>query len=498
MTDLLPRDEWLRRAAVPVARTRLWIDGDFVDAASGKTFECVGPRDGATFARVAEGDAADVDRAVAAARRSFEAGVWREAAPAHRKAVMLRWAQLIREHAHELALLETLNVGKPISDSVKVDVEYAATNVQWYAETIDKMYGEVAPVPRDSLTIVEREPLGVVGAVVPWNYPLIISSWKVGAALAAGNSVVLKPAEQSPLSALLFAELATRAGLPDGCFNVVTGFGPTAGAALGRHADVDKLAFTGSTEVGKYFLRYAAESNGKPVSLELGGKTPHVVLRDCPDLDAAASAIAWGVFYNSGQTCHAGTRLVVDRTIEDELLERISGVAAGLQPGDPLEPTTTMGTIVDRVQLERVLGYIESGRAEGADVHLGGRQAHPVQGGCYVEPTVFRNVRPGMRIEREEIFGPVLASVAVDDVDAAVRIANDTPYGLGAAVWTRDLSRAHKVARALRAGTVWVNTFDRSSIVTPFGGFKQSGTGRDRSMHSIEGYTNLKTTWIQL
>jgi gamma-glutamyl-gamma-aminobutyraldehyde dehydrogenase/4-guanidinobutyraldehyde dehydrogenase/NAD-dependent aldehyde dehydrogenase len=411
---------------------------------------------------------------------------------------MLRWAQLIREHAHELALLETLNVGKPISDSVKVDVEYAATNVQWYAETIDKMYGEVAPVPRDSLTIVEREPLGVVGAVVPWNYPLIISSWKVGAALAAGNSVVLKPAEQSPLSALLFAELATRAGLPDGCFNVVTGFGPTAGAARGRHADVDKLAFTGSTEVGKYFLRYAAESNGKPVSLELGGKTPHVVLRDCPDLDAAASAIAWGVFYNSGQTCHAGTRLVVDRTIEDELLERISGVAAGLQPGDPLEPTTTMGTIVDRVQLERVLGYIESGRAEGADVHLGGRQAHPVQGGCYVEPTVFRNVRPGMRIEREEIFGPVLASVAVDDVDAAVRIANDTPYGLGAAVWTRDLSRAHKVARALRAGTVWVNTFDRSSIVTPFGGFKQSGTGRDRSMHSIEGYTNLKTTWIQL
>jgi gamma-glutamyl-gamma-aminobutyraldehyde dehydrogenase/4-guanidinobutyraldehyde dehydrogenase/NAD-dependent aldehyde dehydrogenase len=498
MTDMLTRDEWVRRAAAPVARTRLWIDGDFVDAASGQTFECVNPRDGVAFARVAEGDAPDVDRAVGAARRAFESGAWREAAPAHRKSVMLRWAALVREHAHELALLETLNVGKPISNSVTVDVEYAATNLQWYAETIDKMYGEVAPVPRDSLTLIEREPLGVVGAVVPWNYPLIISSWKVGAALAAGNSVVLKPAEQSPLSALLFAELATRAGLPDGCLNVVTGFGPTAGAALGRHMNVDKLAFTGSTEVGKYFLRYAAESNAKPVSLELGGKTPHVVLRDCPDLDAAASAIAWGVFYNSGQTCHAGTRLVVDRTIEDELLERISGVAAGLQPGDPLEPSTTMGTIVDRVQLERVLGYIEAGRSEGAEVHIGGRQAHPVQGGCYVEPTVFRKVRPGMRIEREEIFGPVLSSVAVEDVDAAVRVANDTPYGLGAAVWTRDLSRAHTVARALRAGTVWVNTFDRSSIVTPFGGFKQSGTGRDRSMHSIEGYTNLKTTWIQL
>jgi gamma-glutamyl-gamma-aminobutyraldehyde dehydrogenase/4-guanidinobutyraldehyde dehydrogenase/NAD-dependent aldehyde dehydrogenase len=498
MTDMLTRDEWVRRAAAPVARTRLWIDGDFVDAASGQTFECVNPRDGVAFARVAEGDAPDVDRAVGAARRAFESGAWREAAPAHRKSVMLRWAALVREHAHELALLETLNVGKPISNSVTVDVEYAATNLQWYAETIDKMYGEVAPVPRDSLTLIEREPLGVVGAVVPWNYPLIISSWKVGAALAAGNSVVLKPAEQSPLSALLLAELATRAGLPDGCLNVVTGFGPTAGAALGRHMDVDKLAFTGSTEVGKYFLRYAAESNAKPVSLELGGKTPHVVLRDCPDLDAAASAIAWGVFYNSGQTCHAGTRLVVDRTIEDELLERISGVAAGLQPGDPLEPSTTMGTIVDRVQLERVLGYIEAGRSEGAEVHIGGRQAHPVQGGCYVEPTVFRKVRPGMRIEREEIFGPVLSSVAVEDVDAAVRVANDTPYGLGAAVWTRDLSRAHTVARALRAGTVWVNTFDRSSIVTPFGGFKQSGTGRDRSMHSIEGYTNLKTTWIQL
>ena len=498
MANALTTADWTKRAGQKVARTQLFIDGKFVDSASGKTFESINPRDGSVIAQVAEGDVEDVNRAVAVAKRTFEAGVWSEMAPLDRKNVMLKWAQLIRENAEELALLETMNCGKPISDSLNVDVASCANNIQWYAETIDKLYGEIAPIPRDSIALIEREPMGVVGAVVPWNYPLIISSWKVGAALAGGNSIILKPAEQSPLSALLFAELAVRAGLPEGVFNVVNGFGPSCGGTLGKHMDVNKLAFTGSTEVGKYFLKYAAESNAKAVSLELGGKTPHVVLSDCPDIDAAASAIAWGVFYNAGQTCHAGTRMVVDQTIEDELLDKVRKVSETIMPGDTYDPSTAMGTIVDRAQFDRVNEYIGIGQAEGATIHTGGKPVEPTKGGIYIPPTIFQNVKPGMRIEKEEIFGPVLGSIRVSNDEEAVRIANDSQYGLGAALWTRDVSKAHKIARQLRTGTVWVNTFDRSSITTPFGGFKQSGTGRDRSLHSIEGYTNLKTTWIQL
>jgi 4-guanidinobutyraldehyde dehydrogenase/NAD-dependent aldehyde dehydrogenase len=493
-----PNTDWHARARALAINGNAFIGGRYVPAASGATFDCVSPIDGRLLAPVASTDAADVDLAVAAARRAFDSGVWSRRAPRERKKVLLRFAQLIEQHAEELALLETLDMGKPISDSLAVDIPATVRCITWYAEAIDKLYDEVAPTSHDQLALITREPIGVVGAIVPWNFPLIMAAWKIGPALAAGNSFILKPSEKSPLTAIRIAALATEAGIPDGVFNVLPGYGHTAGQSLALHMDVDCIGFTGSTRTGKRMLEFAGQSNMKRVWLECGGKSPNIILADCPDLDRAASAAASAIFFNQGEMCSAGSRLIVEESVRDAVLEKVVAAGRRMVPGDPLDAATKLGAIVDEVQTQTVLGYIESGRSEGAELLSGGRRVREETGGCYVEPTVFAGVQPDMKIAREEIFGPVLATISVRDAEEAVRVGNSVIYGLAAAVWTRDITRAHRIAKALRAGVVYVNCYDADDITTPFGGFKQSGTGRDKSLHAFDKYTELKTTWVDL
>jgi acyl-CoA reductase-like NAD-dependent aldehyde dehydrogenase len=498
MAERLTQAQWQAKATTLRFRTQAFIDGRYVDAQSGATFDNVNPANGKVFAKVAATDAADVDLAVKAARRAFDAGKWSRAAPAERKRVLLKLAELIETNADELALTETLDMGKPIRDSQRIDIPATARCFRWYGEAIDKVYDEVAPTARDTLALITREPMGVVGAVVPWNFPLIMASWKLAPALVTGNSVVLKPSEKSPLTALRLAELAMEAGLPPGVLNVLPGFGETAGKALALHEDVDCIAFTGSTGVGKQIMQYAGQSNMKRVWLECGGKSPNIVMGDAPDLDAAATAAAWGIFFNQGEMCSAASRLLVDRSIKDAFLEKLIAVGNTLQPGDPLDPQTKMGAIVDKTQFERVLGYIDIGRKDGASIRLGGERARAESGGYFVAPTVFDGVNGNMRIAQEEIFGPVLATLSFQGEEEALAIANGVIFGLVAAVWTRDVRTAHRMARALRAGTVYVNCYDADDITVPFGGFKQSGMGRDKSLHALDKYTELKTTWMSL
>ncbi|MEI5997990.1 aldehyde dehydrogenase [Paraburkholderia bengalensis] len=488
---------WQEKAATLSIEGRAFIDGEYRPAESGRRFDCVSPGDGEVLAKIADCGEADVNAAVKAARRAFEQGVWAARNPRQRKATLLKWAALIREHLDELALLETLDAGKPISDTTTVDVPGAAYCVEWFAEAIDKVGGEVAPADHHLVGLVTREPIGVVAAVVPWNFPILMASWKFGPALAAGNSVVLKPSEKSPLTAIRVAQLALEAGIPAGVFNVVPG-GSEPGKLLALHHDVDCLAFTGSTNVGKLIMQYAGQSNLKRVWLELGGKSPNIVLPDCPDLDRAAKTAAGAIFYNMGEMCTAGSRLLVHRDIKDVFLDKLVAAARSYAPGNPLDPKTSMGAIVDQVQLDRVLGYIEAGRAEAKLVH-GGSRVQNESGGFYIEPTVFDVPKHDAKIAREEIFGPVLSVITFDTIDEAVQIANDSDYGLAAAVWTANLTTAHEVSRRLRAGTVWVNCYDEGGDMNfPFGGYRQSGNGRDKSLHALEKYTQLKSTLVRL
>jgi gamma-glutamyl-gamma-aminobutyraldehyde dehydrogenase len=493
----VPHDEWLRRAKAFQLSGAHHIDGA-EEAGGGATFPVVSPRDGRVLADVADGGAAEVDAAVAAARRAFDTGPWPRLAPAERGRALLRLADLLEERREELALTVSLEMGKPISDAYGIELRAVIGTFRWYGQLADKLTDTAPHTAPDALALVTREPAGVVGAVVPWNFPLTLAGWKIAPALAAGCTVVLKPSENSPLSALLLGRLATEAGIPPGVLNVVTGDGPTAGRALGLHPDVDVLAFTGSTAVGRHFLRYAADSNLKRVWLELGGKSPNIVLPDAPDLDRAAATAAWGIFFNQGEMCTAPSRLLVHSSIAERVTEAVVRRARELRVGDPLDPEAEMGALVGRAHLDRVRDHIRHGVDEGARLRTGGDRVLAETGGTYLEPTVFDRVDPGSRLAREEIFGPVLSVLAFDDLDEAVRLANATEYGLAAGLWTSDLSTAHLVSRRLKAGTVWVNCYEEGDLTVPFGGMKQSGNGRDKSVHALEKYTELKTTWIQL
>ncbi|MGJ4909360.1 aldehyde dehydrogenase [Bradyrhizobium sp. HKCCYLRH2060] len=486
----------LRGAAV--SAQRLFIAGAVAESSAGSRLDVISPIDGRRLTTIADGSAEDIDRAVLAARRVYDSGAWSRAAPAERKTVLLRFADLVERHALELAVLGVRDNGTEIGMAYKAEPLSAAGSIRYYAEAMDKVYGEIAPTSRDVLGLIHREPLGVIGVIVPWNFPLMIGAWKIAPALAAGNSVVVKPPETASLTLLRLAELASEAGLPEGVLNVVTGRGATAGEALALHMDVDVLAFTGSGAVGRRLLEYSARSNLKRVYLELGGKSPNVVFNDVVDIKQAAKVSANGVFRNSGQVCVAGSRLLVQSRIYDRFLSELLAVTAKLRVGDPLDLSSDIGAVNSDAQLRKNLDVVRQAEEEGGERLCGGERLHETGGGYYMAPTIFAGVSPGMQLWREEVFGPVLAVTRFEDEDDAVRLANASVYGLAAAVWTGSLRTAHRMVRAINAGVVHVNTYGGTDLTVPLGGFRQSGFGRDKSLHALDEYTDRKTAWIAL
>jgi len=479
-------------------RYQLFIDGQWVDAESGKTFATPNPATGETLAEVAEGDKADIDKAVAAARRAYE-GKWSRLSARDRGRLMYKLAQLIEAKASELAALETADNGKPIRESSYVDIPQVVENFEYFAGYATKIEGETIPVPGQMFNYTLREPLGVCGQIIPWNFPLLMAAWKLAPALAAGNTIVLKPAEQTPVTAMELGKLIQEAGFPDGVVNIVPGYGETAGAALASHPGIDKIAFTGSTEVGKIIARTAAENLTK-VSLELGGKAPNIVFADA-DIEQAVNGAMMGIFFNQGQVCCAGSRLFLDARIKDEFLERFKERAGRVKVGDPMDKATQMGPQVSEEQLNRIKGYVDIARSEGATVLTGGESPQlegNFRGGYFFQPTVFSEVQNTMRVAQEEIFGPVASAITFTDEKELIRLANDTIFGLSAGIWTKDITRAHRFAKEIHAGTVWINTFNMFNAASPFGGFKQSGYGREMGKHALELYTHVKSVWVDL
>src|SRR2546425_8337917 len=482
---------------IPNKSGRLFIGGKWADAASGKTFSTINPATGEALTTLAEADERDADAAVTAARKAFESGPWPEMSASDRGRLLWRIGDLIDKYNEELGTLETLDNGKPIFESRQVDMPMVAEVFRYYAGWATKIHGETAPVKGQYLNYTLREPIGVVAAIVPWNFPLLLASWKVAPALAAGNTVVLKPAPWTSLTALRLAEICQEAGLPEGVLNVVTGSTRDLGRTLVRHAGVDKIAFTGSTATGQEIMRESA-ATVKRVTLELGGKSANIVFADA-DLDAAVRGATIGIFYGKGEVCAAGSRLFVEKKIHDDFMHKLVDRAKKVQPGDPLDPKTRFGALVSERQMHTVLGYIEKGKAEGAKLVAGGERSSFGNGkGCFVQPTIFDGVRNDMTIAREEIFGPVLAAIEFGEIDEAIRLANETQYGLAAAVWPRDIGKAHRVARKLQAGTVWINTYNNYDAAAAFGGYKMSGYGRELGMHALEHYTQIKSVWVNL
>jgi len=477
---------------------QLFIDGQWVDAESGKTFETPNPATGETLAEVAEADKADIDKAVAAARRAFE-GKWSKLSARDRGRLLYKLSQLIEEHSAELAAVETSDNGKPIKESLYVDLPQVVENFEYFAGWATKIEGETIPVPGKMFNYTLREPIGVCGQIIPWNFPLLMAAWKLAPALAAGNTVVLKPAEQTPVGAMELAKLIQEAGFPEGVVNIVPGYGETAGAALASHPGIDKVAFTGSTEVGKLIAKSAAENLTK-VSLELGGKAPNIVFADS-DMDQAVAGAMMGIFYNQGQVCCAGSRLFVEETVKDEFLSKLKDKAERISVGDPMDKATQMGPQVSADQLDRIKGYVDIARGEGAAVVAGGASPDldgAFKKGYFFRPTIFADVNNKMRVAQEEIFGPVVSVISFKDEDDLIKQANDTIYGLSAGIWTQNITRAHRFAREIRCGVVWINTYNMFNAASPFGGYKQSGYGREMGRHALDLYTQVKSVWVDL